>query len=298
MNSTLHYDKAKYMKYIILISSLFTTQIIFGQSFKWVADLGEITHSGYHDIELNAEMIGQLNHIYTDIRILEENNQEIAYISSISEKTKESIEAISIQQKDTNKTSIYTIDFDRKYHFVAYKFVVAEPDLFVRQGILKRINKEREVEKTMSITLSSKKDNVFQVPSFDALSTCVLEIDNKDDAPITLDKVIGLQRKITLTTPLKKGRQYRLVFGSPNLKAPVYDLNFFKDELPKNRRKISLTNYEENEKQAIKIEPVPIDVKKLQPDTPPNYLLWGVVGVILLIMAVMSWRMIREMGNR
>lgn len=284
------------MKQLIYITVLFISNLAFGQAFQWQSAIEEIKETGYYDIELSAEMIGQLNHIYTDIRILDEADQEIAYISTLDKEPSQKIISNLITQKNTDKLSSYQVDFYKTYHFVAYEVVVKAPKLFIRKAVLKRVNRDSEAIKTMDVTLSSKKKNQFSVPSFGALESCILDVDNNDDVPLELAKVIGYQKKVTVTAPLEKGKTYRVLFGSQDLKAPVYDLAFFKDELPKKRKTIQLDDFQQAPKAPIEIEPVDIDVESLKPTAEPNYI-WVVMGLVLFILGFMSWRMIKEMGK-
>jgi hypothetical protein len=61
---------------LLLISYIF----IYSQEYNWKGKLEEVSEEGYYKIYLSPEITSQLNHSFPDIRIVDENKNEIQYI--------------------------------------------------------------------------------------------------------------------------------------------------------------------------------------------------------------------------
>jgi hypothetical protein len=54
--------------------------IVFSQEFNWKGKIDDVNEAGYYKIYLSPEITSQLNHSFPDIRIIDEDKNEIQYI--------------------------------------------------------------------------------------------------------------------------------------------------------------------------------------------------------------------------
>ena len=113
----------------------------------------------------------------------------------------------------------------------------------------------------------------------------LIEIENEDNPPLIISTVKVFQLNRYLTAWLNKNVQYTLQFGQPGLKAPVYDLLFFKDSIP---RQVPVL-----EAGAIKI----LTTSKTGDQETffaSKNIIWAAIVVVMLILGYMSLKLIRE----
>ena len=136
-----------------------------------------------------------------------------------------------------------------------------------------------------STTLNHKNVSVLRGQEFR------LVIENKDNAPVQVRSVLGLQLKKHLTAKLDSNSIYSLYFDHDAWTKPEYDLVYFKNEIPKQLPLL--------ETGAIQFIPT----AKAEPEAPTPFLrsplfLWTSIGGVVLLFGFMSYRMMRDIGKR
>lgn len=64
----------------IILSLIFLYYFSIAQEFNWQAKIQDVDVAGYYKIFLSADITSQLNHSFPDIRIADEDNNEVQYI--------------------------------------------------------------------------------------------------------------------------------------------------------------------------------------------------------------------------
>lgn len=113
-----------------------------------------------------------------------------------------------------------------------------------------------------------------------------IEIENEDSPPLTISDVKVSQLNRYLTAWLEKGEPYTLRFGQPELNAPVYDLKFFKDSIPKQVKVLKAGDI----KLLDKIDNVSVSSTFFTSKT----FVWVAIVAVMLILGAMSVKMVRE----
>ena len=113
----------------------------------------------------------------------------------------------------------------------------------------------------------------------------MIEIENEDNPPLAISTVKMFQLNRYLTTWLKKGDQYMIKFGLPDLTAPVYDLAFFKDSIPK-------------QVNALEARDIQL-LKKTETETSDTFftsksVIWVAIVAVMLVLGFMSVKLARE----
>lgn len=117
----------------------------------------------------------------------------------------------------------------------------------------------------------------------------LLVVENKDNAPLTLQSVSAYGLHTSVTAYLEKGKKYALYFGDSTAIAPSYDLEYFNDSIGNNIQSLQLKSIE-------KIKPGS-DKKNEESDT-NKWLLWGIILAVLLLLLYFSLRMIKDISHK
>lgn len=116
--------------------------------------------------------------------------------------------------------------------------------------------------------------------------TLSLIINNEDNPPLHLDSLKVYQLNRYLVTYLEKGHHYKLKVGDTAMPQPVYDLAHFKTSIPEDLAIVVPGAFESYHWQASTPEPLSIFNNKR--------IIWIAIAGIVVVMALMSFKMIRE----
>lgn len=198
----------------------------------------------------------------------------------------------AITQKDSGevKESYIRIHFSENQYIDKINFKISSKNYYYRNALLYKVGINVKNKETLdfikNIDLCSCSYNNFYLNN-EAGSNFLLIIQNDDNQPIKIDSINCYQLIHSVLTPLEKSKNYTLKFGDKSLKAPVYDLKYFQDSIENNIPVISsgdITKFEKAEKEVIfYMKPV---------------FLWITIGVVMIILGFMSFRMLREMKSR
>jgi hypothetical protein len=134
------------------------------------------------------------------------------------------------------------------------------------------------------LELSSKQPSVIELPGMKA-KKLLLAVENDDNPPLDVKSIDALQLNRYLTAWLKKGEKYIVKIGDKKLEAPVYDLGFFKDNIPQNPTVVSVGSITWNEK---------IDEQSSPTIFTNSIIIWSAIIGVIVVLGVMAIRMINE----
>ena len=174
-------------------------------------------------------------------------------------------------------------------------FRIQAPAKFLRRAELgyfvnrrpKRGRTGAAFEPVYSFELSSADSNVIYVNHL-TTKGLHLRVDNQDNVPLTFGDVRAAQLTTYLTANLTAGGAYELRYAADNVGTPAYDLTYFKNTLPDN---------------PPVVEARPLDPEQAGPSGALSLLnnrglMWGVLGVVLVLLGIFSYRMMREVEQR
>ena len=161
----------------------------------------------------------------------------------------------------------------------------AEVGHFVTQkGKKGRVDKRFEVVR--SFTLSSADSTIVYLPSLQAKDLYVV-IANDDSPPLVVSGIRAYQLTMYLLANLTAGSAYQLRFSADNLFTPTYDITPFRTIKPDNLPIIGINNvtdYPVNDDNGIAFRP-------------GSLLVWLALGIVLVVLGYLSYRMLRDMGK-
>ncbi len=199
-----------------------------------------------------------------------------------------------ITHKDTLDKTLIDLIFDDTYFIDKISFTIHGSEYYFRSAkIYKAKDKTRhnggvlyfdDIEK--DFFLGSNRNNTIILPRFKT-SHLKMQISNKDNQPIRIVDVKAYQQKNYIITYLRPDMQYKLKFGSSSADFPVYDLTYFKENIPYNIPELKILNIKQ-----VYYEDKLIIKKKIW-SIPPFYL-WIAITVIGGVLIFLTTRLFIE----
>lgn len=240
--------------------------------------------------------VPQGNYKYYEITI--ENNQasplEILKVGKIENSSIYAqfteIDLGSFVQKDsTNKKSYVNYPkLSEIYKINKLEFIVNSKANYLRNvSVVDTISGYRT-----RFALSSKSDNLFFLNNASFGKHTVIEIENNNNPPLTIDsiKVYGLNRY--LCAYLEEGQKYYLEIGVLDNVPPKYDIEHFQDDIP-----VDLPVLKTDGLRAIEIKKEAPHSRELSLIEQPVFL-WSVIVVIGLFLTFICVKMLKEMKKK
>lgn len=144
-----------------------------------------------------------------------------------------------------------------------------------------------------AFTLSSTGDTTIQVPGLVTDKLC-LRIANNDDPPLEISSIDAAQVTTYLTAKLVADSTYLLRFGNGLTSGPVYDLAYFKDQLPGTLPTASVSNLTDWAGRSISAS---ADVSANQFEY-YKLAVWAAIVIVMLMMGIMTYRMLNETAHK
>jgi len=133
-------------------------------------------------------------------------------------------------------------------------------------------------------TISSREPIDFKIPST-FLKQLKVIIENGDNEPLDITKITVKGYSVSLIARFDNEARYFLTYGNHRLSKPDYDIERFKDRIPAQLSRLTLAP----RRTITKITEEPMD-----PMLVKIIWLWGVVGIILLVVGWYTVKMMRK----
>jgi len=145
--------------------------------------------------------------------------------------------ANDFSQTDSSHFTLIKIENKNHFHVARLRIVVASPKYFDRQVAFYTtypgsIQQLLQTVPDQEFAISTNSSGEYEVPCNKSKSL-VLLIRNKDNPPLKLRSIITMQERKQLIAYLEKGKRYQLFFNDSLAGFPDYDLQRFKDTIPK-----------------------------------------------------------------
>ncbi len=235
------------------------------------------------------------NYEYYRIIFFDYNREPIvilnAYTYYVEKKHKEYVEVPRpvFYQDDTTEPqkTIVRIIFKEPQYIDKIVFKINSPEYYLRKAELttrdtstgKKIKLQYYFNNQKDFYLCSDSTNELLLSRYYA-KELYLVVDNNNNEPLKFQDIRAYQTKEYLIAKLQRGRHYIVKFGNQNVPAPIYDLKYFINKIPRNRPVITVTN-------IIKLSNPKAENKHLY--IKPIYL-WITLIIVLVIMIVISVR--------
>ena len=192
-----------------------------------------------------------------------------------------------LNQKDSGKYSYVYTRFKNAYRTDEIEIRLSGAKYFQRNCAI--IEKQRGLEVSrQNVVLRS--DNANRFTTYFKSTELELIIENEDNPALTVDSIRSFQLNQYLFAYLDSAKTYQLGFGDSLLKAPVYDINYFKDSLVNN---VIVAKTGEIKSNNIST-PEAVHKKSVFGKTQ----LWLVIGAVLLFLLYLTVRMAKEVNKK
>ncbi|KAA3436042.1 DUF3999 domain-containing protein [Rufibacter hautae] len=197
-----------------------------------------------------------------------------------------------------NHTTYLRLRFGQPVYPEQVTFHISAPQLYHRPGKVvlgkekvyqrrrKKRRRARMEEISVPLLLSSNAPAVLDLPR-QKVEELVIQIENADNPPLTLDSVQVLQLNRYLVAALEPNQAYTLRFGNEKLAAPEYDLEFFQDSIPRNLPVVQV--------QAVKALAA---AKKKTRSNGSKILIWAAIALLAAGLGYMTVRLLRDMEKK
>ena len=234
-----------------------------------------------------------VNYKYFQITIIGENllpfntTKAGVYKENFTKEKYVSIPTPTIIQKDSsNKKSYIQVSFNDTY---TIDKLILEIDgvKFFKRNISIYTGDNFSTKTPFSTFINLTRSEVFF--SRVKVSQLLIVINNDDNIPLKIKSINGFQSNQYLLTYLEANQKYDLIFGDSLVKAPIYDLNFFKDSIgnmPKELEIGSVENISNNKKPLTG-----------QPKIFNQIFLWSIIGIVSLGLLLFTFKIITELNK-
>ncbi len=212
-------------------------------------------------------------------------------------------EAANVEQKDSNKVTYLKVEFPQERYIEKLQFDIEGADYYLRSGVVQiedsYFDKKKKV-KTYRQNIKSFEFNSNSINEFELnlqgrrVKTLYFEVQNNDDQPLQIKKVTGSFLKHYLIADLNPQGQYTLKFSDNEAEVPKYDLTYFRTNIPEDIATVKHGPI----KNLIPANSLPVVKEEEKSFLSDPYVLWSVLGGIGIILAVVSFRMVKEIGNK
>ncbi len=199
---------------------------------------------------------------------------------------------VKITQMLLEKQTRITITFNELIIINQLSFTINAPNLYNRSATLfvsrtQKVKKKTvtNLEPVSSFDLNSSSANI--VSGLDLIENkIVIDIDNKDNEPLEIASVKLLQMPVNLVADLEAGEQYTVLGGDAELTSADYDLNDFKNKIPKNLPEAKLG----------KPEILTTKTKGINSDKSP-WIMWVCISIGAIILAYFCYSLVKDMKS-
>jgi len=190
----------------------------------------------------------------------------------------DTVRAISIAQKDSNKISYIAVQWDLPYPIDRIN-ITASGSLLYRRPVLFGADVHKY--------FISSTDSNYWYPFHEKAKTIPIKIFNNDNPALKIMGVKGILLQKFLYVQLAPSKKYTLFFGNEKLPAPVYDLDFFKPMIAAEATAISTGNIEPNESVTV--------LQKTE--TGSKVLLWAIIAATVLLLLFITINLTRQINK-
>jgi len=257
------------------------------------------------DIELDGDQSGhnteyeqqltfpESKYRYYRVRISNKNNDPLQITAAgVYQATGHTPMLISAHQavlpavKQGSKQTSYIIDLGDDHQVDELVLHVSSPKYYTRNVSVYDISRGHEDLLTTDI-INSRKPNAL---SFSSKTNRIrIDVQNGDDNPLVIDGIDVFQLARSAVAYLEKGHQYHLLAGDSTANEVSYDLTFLHS---KPMSKFPSLSHSPVYKNPAFITFTVVPHRNFTP------LLWGAIIVVLIVLSLLTWRMVKELGTK
>ena len=277
------------------------------QSFKWQAELGNVSANGFHKIALTPQIISKTESTdLADIRIFEKD-KEIAYLirkiaDSIYIKDTTGLQlqnytpipapSVSVKEDKANQRSIVLIRFNAGYQIDklllnpgGFQYYRRTAWLTETNPLIRNKKSNYSEDRLANFIISSGKLPVIDLCGQNRYKQLFLVIENEESEPLLIKNIKAYQKNMELIAYLEKDKPYVIKAGQLNMQLPRYDLRYFSDSISNPIPFINVLNFKINKEEAV---------VKDSASSKKSWM-WIAIGLLILFLSYLSYYVIKDM---
>ncbi len=192
-----------------------------------------------------------------------------------------------VQHDSSDKKSYIHLQFGNNYRIDKLQFSLSGAKFFNRLFTL--YNNKNSIDKLVLATgYVTSGDSSIMLTLHVKTSALLLVINNLDNAPLTLSQANAYQLPVDLIAYLDSGKNYNLLFGDSTMRAPAYDLQYFRDSIRDNTYPLAI-------KKVVKVA--------MPAQTEANthlsgWLLWSIIIAVLILLIYLSYALLIDINRK
>jgi len=193
---------------------------------------------------------------------------------------------VNLTSKTVNKQTSYYVDLNGNYIINSLKIDVFSPKYYNRHITIQDIgNKSEEMLYDDSISSSAPKAITFSAKT----NRLRIDISNGDDNPLIIKNISAFQLQDFAVCYLEKGHSYYLLAGDTSANDVSYDLSFIHSKPMSQFPVIGHSDVYKNPAYST---------SKVAAKGRFTLLLWVVIGAVLILLSLLTWKMVKEINSR
>jgi len=205
---------------------------------------------GFLKIDFNDKKSLPINVLEVGVyenKFFEQSQLEIqGYDKEVIEVKEEKMTQITFSSTSPNRINTFVFDIDTEFYLRNAKIVVSR-----NRKIKKRDISYVQVLKTFQ--LNSKNKNSFEISNLNEKEFRI-QIDNKDNPPLTIKNITLYQKPLYLVANLKANQEYQIILDN-SLSKPSYDLSNFISNKIENIEEAAIVRFSKIETKEERIIP-------------------------------------------
>ncbi|MCU7552154.1 hypothetical protein OCK74_23750 [Chitinophagaceae bacterium LB-8] len=188
-----------------------------------------------------------------------------------------------VQRDSSNGCSYITVTQKDFYHLDRVALNIHGPKYYKRAAHLYNLDEKGNKIHLTSFEILNSHSPVVSFGTVKA-KQLLIEVENKDDPPLVIERVSTEQSSKYLVAYLEKRKNYFIVAGNEDLKAPEYDLQKFSDSIPNLLASISYHDLRLNG-----------EVSRSQNKMYWSQWLWPVIILFLFALGFLTYKLMADM---
>lgn len=188
--------------------------------------------------------------------------------------------------KQGNRKTSYFINLGDDFQVDALVLHMSSPKYYTRLVTIYDVGHKRG-EQLHTDSISSGRQNSL---SFSAKTNRIrIDVANGDDTPLVITGVDVLQQAKFAIAYLEKGHQYHLLAGDSTANEVSYDLTFLHSKPMSKIHSLGHSPVYKNPAYITRVFNVKRDYTQL---------IWTSIAVVLVLLSLLTWRMVKELGTK
>lgn len=275
-------------------------------TFAWRTEIDSVKADGFYRLPLTPEVLAKSRADLGDLRIQGSDKRFVSYVIKNSWPITDTahnhlipLPGAKVVQKDSgDKHSYLDVEFPEAYTVDWINFVIRNPVFYKRAF---RILTPESNGEWSAVGFSEIDPRTTLFPLSPIRSRRLrIDIDNADNAPLTIGNVICLQEPRYLLVYLRANGPYRLFTGNAQATTPDYDLKYFTDSIKVAPPVLSIG---ELKRIGSQDQPMPVTPAAAVKETTlvkdhSGLLLWSCLLAVLLFLVYFSVRMVKAIAKK